>query len=117
MQNIIKTTGTIKASTPNSGGANPRLAPVFGVVKNNIDPNRMGKLQVYIADFGSNDPNDQSSWCTVSYMSPFYGFVRPTSGDTGFGDYVSNPSSYGVWNSPPDIGTTVVCIFINGDLN
>jgi hypothetical protein len=117
MQNIVKTTGTIKASTPNSGGANPRLAPVFGVVKNNIDPNRMGKLQVYIADFGSNDPNDQSSWCTVSYMSPFYGFVRPTSGETGFGDYVSNPSSYGVWNSPPDIGTTVVCIFINGDLN
>lgn len=117
MQNIVKTTGTIKASTPNSGGANPRLAPVFGVVKNNIDPNRMGKLQVYIADFGSNDPEDQSSWCTVSYMSPFYGFVRPTSGETGFGNFISNPSSYGVWNSPPDIGTTVVCIFINGDLN
>lgn len=117
MQNIIKTSGTVKAATPNSGGANPRLAPVFGIVKNNIDPNRMGKLQVYIADFGASDPEDQSSWCTVSYMAPFYGLVRPTAPDTGFGDYVTNPSSYGVWNSPPDIGTTVVCIFINGDLN
>jgi hypothetical protein len=115
--NIIKTTGVVKSATPNSGGANPRLAPVFGIVKNNIDPNRTGRIQVYIADFGSLDPDDVSSWCTVSYMPPFYGFVKPTAPSTGFGNYVSNPSSYGFWNSPPDLGTTVICIFINGDPN
>lgn len=117
MQNIFKPSGSLKASTPSSGGANPRLAPVFGVVKNNIDPNRTGRLQVYIAAFGSPDPDDYNNWCTVSYLPPFYGFVKPNAPNTGFGDYISNPSSYGIWNSPPDIGTTVICIFINGDPN
>ena len=26
-----------------------------------------------------------------------------------------NPTSYGMWFTPPDIGLTVICIFVNGD--
>lgn len=117
MKNVEKSSGILRSSTPESGGANPRLAPVFGVVKNNIDPTRTGRIQVYIADFGSKNPDDSSSWCTVSFMSPFYGFVKPNAPNTEYGNYTTTPSSYGLWNSPPDIGTTVICIFVNGDLN
>ena len=115
--NLFKPTGPTKSSKPDAGGANLRTVPVFGVVKNNIDPIRAGRLQVYISDFGSDDPDDANSWSTVSYMSPFFGSVEPKSPKTGFGNYVSNPSSYGLWNSPPDIGSTVICLFINGDPN
>ena len=72
MENVFNPIGASSASKPTSGGANIRSVPVFGVVKNNIDPVRSGRIQVYIADFGSSDPNDASAWSTVSYMSPFF---------------------------------------------
>ena len=116
-EDIVKQAGASKASKPDAGGGVIRNVPVLGVVKNNIDPTRTGRIQVYISDLGSDDPDNPDGWATVSYMSPFYGFVEPTASDTGDGDFTANPASYGVWNSPPDLGTTVICIFINGDPN
>ena len=116
-EDIFKPAGASKASKPDSGGGVVRNVPVFGIVKNNVDPTRTGRIQVYITDLGSDDPDNPAGWVTVSYMSPFYGFVEPTAGTTGDGDFAANPASYGVWNSPPDLGTSVICIFINGDPN
>ena len=113
----IKPRGSTKASKPDAGGAVLRSVPLFGVVKNNIDPIRSGRLQVYISDLGGLDPDDSNSWVTVSYMSPFYGVTTPSGANTGWGEYIKNPNSYGMWNSQPDLGTTVICIFINGDPN
>jgi hypothetical protein len=113
----IKSRGATKGSKPDAGGAVLRQVPVLGTVKNNIDPNRSGRIQVYIGDFGGLDPDDNSSWVTVSYMSSFYGMTECTAPSTGYGDFLRNPASYGVWNSPPDIGSTVICLFINGDPN
>ena len=109
--------GSRKASTPQAGGANPRLVPVIGIVKDNIDPIRAGRLQVYVSDFGGNDSNNSNSWTTVRYMSHFYGLTQASGSDTGWGEFLKNPHSYGMWHSPPDIGTAVVCFFINGDPN
>jgi hypothetical protein len=89
----------------------------LAVVKNNIDPTRSGRLQVYISDFGAPDPDDSSSWITVGMMVPFFGYTEGSGGTDGYGSYTQNPSSYGMWYSPPDIGSTVVCIFINGDMS
>jgi hypothetical protein len=91
--------------------------PVLGVVKNNIDSTRAGRIDVYIADFGAPNPDDSKSWTTVSYMSPFFGSTPASGAIDDFGTYTQNPSSYGMWFSPPDIGSTVVCLFINGDVN
>jgi hypothetical protein len=113
--NLIKPTGASKASTPESGGANARFAPILGIVKDNIDPIRAGRLQVYLSDFGGKDSDDATNWTTVSYMSPFFGATKPTGAKDGYGEYLKNPSSYGMWNSPPDIGSVVICIFMNGD--
>lgn len=114
---VIKPTGSAKASRPEAGGANTRSVPMLAIVKDNIDPIRAGRLQVYIADFGGLDSDDATAWTTVSYMSPFFGVTEATSAKTGYGEYTKNSSSYGMWTSPPDIGSTVVCIFINGDPN
>jgi hypothetical protein len=116
-EDIFKPAGASKASKPDSGGGVVRNVPVFGIVKNNVDPTRTGRIQVYVTDLGSDDPDNPAGWVNVSYMSPFYGFVEPTAGATGDGDFAANPASYGVWNSPPDLGSTVICIFINGDPN
>jgi hypothetical protein len=113
----IKPRGSTKASRPDAGGAVLRSVPLFGIVKDNIDPIRSGRLQVYISDLGGLDPDDSNNWVTVSYMTPFYGVTTPSSANTGWGEYIKNPNSYGMWNSQPDLGTTVICIFINGDPN
>ena len=117
--NDFKPKGQSKASKADAGGGVIRSLPVLGVVKNNIDATRGGRIQVYIADFGSPNPNDDTSWTTVSYMSPFFGNTIATSGKdaTNYGSYETNSISYGMWFSPPDIGSTVVCLFINGDPN
>ena len=115
--NIFKPQGATSATKPDTGGAVLREVPVFGVVKDNIDPIRSGRLRVYIDDMSGQDPDDAINWSTVNYMTPFYGLTQGNAPKEGYGTYLQNPSSYGMWNSPPDIGTTVICIFINGDTN
>jgi len=116
-EDIIKPKGPTSRSSPFRGGANPRLAPILGIVKDNVDPTRSGKIMVYIADNSGSDPEDKSNWRPVRFLSPFYGLTRPVAGNDDLGSYKANPSSYGMWFAPPDIGTTVVCVFINGDMN
>jgi hypothetical protein len=116
-RNTFRSRGPSKASRPDAGKANIYNTPVFGVVKDNVDPTRSGRLQVYIAEFGAADPDDADNWITVGYMSNFFGSIRPTSSNDDFGSFKRNPASYGEWHAPPDIDTTVICIFINGDIN
>jgi hypothetical protein len=115
--NIYKPRGATSANKLGAGGAVVNPVPLFGVVKDNIDPIRAGRLRVYISDMGGTSPNDSNTWFTVNYMTPFYGATEGTGDKTGYGTYLQNPVSYGMWSSPPDIGTTVICIFINGDPN
>ena len=118
-ENNFSPKGQNKRSKPDAGGGVLRDLPVVGIVKNNIDNTRAGRIDVYIADFGGADPDDESNWTTVNYMSPFFGSTPASAGSNAedYGTYETNPSSYGMWFSPPDIGSKVVCIFLNGDSN
>lgn len=116
-QNVRKLRGQLKAGKPDAGGAGIFSTPMFGVVKDNIDPNRAGRIKVFITQLGAKDPNDSSNWMTVSYLSSFFGSVKPSSGQDSYGKFSTNPSSYGQWQSPPDIGSIVLCVFANGDPN
>lgn len=118
---IVKKSGAKSNYQDERGGAVLIPHPVIGIVKDNIDPTHSGRLQVYIARFSGPDPNDAKQWITVKYMSPFAGVVAPR-GDpyeggpkTGWGTYTTNPHSYGFWTGAPDIGSQVICIFINGN--
>lgn len=103
--------------TPESGGAALKNVPVIGVVKSTADSIRSGRIFVYIKDFGAADEDNSKNWTPVRFMSNFYGKTSTTSPDTGPGTFEGNSHSYGIWHSPPDIGTKVICIFINGDIN
>lgn len=92
--------------------------PYIGVVKNNYDPTRSGRIQVWIPDFGG-DQDDDHNWRTVSYSSPFMGYTGsgPKTGDpkTTSNSFDTVPHSYGMWMVPPDIGVEVIVLFIAGD--
>lgn len=116
-EDVIKDKGALKSTKPGAGGGNTKDHAVIGIVKDNIDPTRSGKLKVQIEGSTGKQSNSSGGWVTVQYLSTFFGMVKPTAGQSGTGDYVSNPSAYGQWQSPPDIGTKVLCIFADGDVN
>lgn len=98
------------------GGAAADSGPFIGVVKNNVDPTKTGRLQVAIQELsGGSDGSDSSNWRTVSYLPPFYGITEHSGTSEGAGDYVGNRHSYGMWFTPPDLGTRVLCFFASGD--
>jgi hypothetical protein len=114
---VQKSKGKLKRSSPTSGGSNPELVPKIGIVKNNSDSTRSGRIWVYISDNSGTDPEDSTCWRPVFFLSPFYGKTLNTAPNTGEGNFKGNTHSYGMWFSPPDIGTSVLCVFANGDLN
>jgi hypothetical protein len=103
------------------GGVPAEFGPFTGIVMSTVDPTRSGRLRVFIEAFVDGGPEameDESKWTTVSYMPPFYGntpFSESDGATDGYGTYPGNSNSYGMWFTPPDIGITVLCVFVNGD--
>jgi hypothetical protein len=116
-EDYINQSGKVKTYADDRGGSTLYSNPIIGIVKNNIDLLKSGKIQVYLKRQNLPNQDNPSYWTTVSYMSPFFGYTPNTGSPNAPGDYVGNPNSYGFWATPPDIGTEVVCIFINGDPN
>lgn len=105
-------------SQPAAGSAqNLNAGPYVGVVKNNVDPQRMGRLQVWVP-YLTPDEKNETTWFTVSYATPFYGFAAPPD---EFGskqnEFDVTKHSYGMWFVPPDLGVRVLITFANGDPN
>ena len=76
-ENIQKSRGTTNAYKAGAGGVPFDAGPHIGIVKNNIDPTRTGKIQVYIEKFSGPEENNAQFWKEVSYMSPFFGQTSP----------------------------------------
>jgi len=97
------------SSSPKEQKPGPFLAKVVS----NLDPTYMGILEVEILrPVGGS--SSESQLHQVRYMSPFYG-VTPVSANGPNNDYNDTQKSYGMWMIPPDVGVTVVIIFIDGD--
>lgn len=118
-ENVQKTGGQPRSYKFDRGGAITEFGPFIGVVKNNVDPTLSGRLQVYIEQFGGENPDDKSLWRTVTFAPPFYGTtpINNESGSQGSGSYRGNYNSYGWWMTPPDLGVKVICFFVSGDPN
>ena len=90
--------------------------PYIGVVKNNVDPLRMGRLQVNIPALSKTADPISGNLITCEYLSPFYGAKDVKYNLPGSTKYEHSQHSYGFWAVPPDIGTRVLVIFAEGKL-
>jgi hypothetical protein len=91
----------------------------IGVVKSVYDPDRAGKLKVWIPDMGGQE-SDAGGWRTVRYASPFMGTTnsRGVKGAKSQAEsFENNGVSYGFWMVPPDIDNQVLCTFVNGEVD
>jgi len=117
-QNNPQPSGTAPNYKFDRGGTPAEMGPFIGQIMNNVDPTRSGKVQVFIKQFASGQPAaNPQTWRWVNYLPSFYGATEKTSTSAGAGTYPGNQQSYGMWFTPPDIGTDVMCFFVEGDPN
>jgi len=117
VDNIQRSRGRPNNYKLDRGGVPADGGPFLGLVMNNVDPTRSGSLWVYIETFGSGNYDDENKWIKVRYMPSFFGSTPLPNSDginNKVGAYPGNQNSYGMWFTPPDIGVTVMCVFVNG---
>lgn len=135
-------------STPRWYDKNPAIdSPLatktyLGIVRDSRDPQRMGRLLVWIPEL-TGDANNVENWIICHYCTPFGGASFPNSEyyrDIGKSNVIDElydkadakakkrtpekkkdayggRQSYGMWFPPPDVGNEVVITFVNGDVN
>lgn len=95
----------------------PSPGPYIAEITNHLDPSYMGSLEVSLIKGVVNSISNQNETFVVRYLSPFYGVTSLRFEGTNSGDFNDVQKSYGMWMVPPDVGTRVMVIFIDGDPN
>jgi predicted chitinase/uncharacterized protein (DUF2345 family) len=95
----------------------PSPGPYLAEVTNHLDPVYMGRLEVALIKNIPSSTKDQGETFVVSYLSPFAGNTSVRYEGTNSSDFNDVQKSYGFWMIPPDVGATVMVLFIDGDPN
>ena len=98
-------------------GKLPTPGPFLAEITSHLDPSSMGRLEVSLIKNLQSNINDQGQTYVVSYLNPFYGATSARFEGNNSSDFNDVQKSYGMWFIPPDVGTTVMVIFIDGDPN
>jgi hypothetical protein len=88
--------------------------PFLARVVSHMDSTYMGILQVELLR-ASGGTGTSGQLVQAKYMSPFYGVTGADYVKQDPDNYNNTQKSYGMWMVPPDVGTTVVVFFIDGD--
>lgn len=99
---------------PDSSKATGASGPFIATVISHLDPTYMGVLEVeLLRDVGNT--NSEGELHQVKMMSPFWGQTSVTHVGADPNDYNNTQKAYGMWMIPPDPGSRVMVIFIDGD--
>jgi len=101
----------LPANTKSNIGTGPYLAKVIS----HLDPSFMGGLEVTLLRNDGNRIGDVGQTYTVKYAPPFYGITGFEFQGLNNTDIQDTQKSYGMWFIPPDIGNTVMVVFVDGD--
>lgn len=92
-------------------GTGPYLASVVS----HLDPTFMGALEVTLLREQGNILGDENQTFVVRCASPFFGSTPFEYMGSNKADFNDTQKSYGMWFVPPDIGVTVMVLFIDGN--
>jgi predicted chitinase len=91
--------------------------PYLAKVVNHLDPTYMGSLEVTVLRPIPGESATSSANAIVRYCSPFFGNTSAAFEGNNASSFADVQKSYGFWAVPPDIGTTVMVMFVDGDIN
>lgn len=91
--------------------------PFLAEITNHLDPTYMGGVEVSLIRGIPSGITNQGDTFIVRYLSPFAGATSTRYEGTNSSDFNDVQKSYGMWMVPPDVGTIVMVIFIDGDPN
>jgi hypothetical protein len=105
-----------KSRTSNSAESYKDPGPYLARVVSHLDPAYMGALEVQLITTAvtGDEEGVKAQLIRVKYASPFYG-VTPLANTTPDNSYRNTQQSYGFWAVPPDVGTKVLVMFVEGD--
>jgi len=91
--------------------------PYLAIVTNHLDTTYMGGLEVTVLKPIPGKREAKASNVPVRYCSPFFGTTSARFEGNNSADYKDAQKSYGFWAVPPDVGSTVMVMFVAGDIN
>ena len=94
----------------NDVGPGPYLAKVIS----HLDATFMGGLEVTLLRNDGNTVGESSQTYTVRYAPPFFGNTAFEFMGYNNNDFQDTQKSYGMWFIPPDVGVTVLVVFVDG---
>jgi hypothetical protein len=105
----------------NQGGL--RSGPYLARIVNHLDPSLMGGLEVTLLREQGNTFGEDTQTHVVRCAMPFFGYTgfefmgqnSATVSGKSSDAYNDTQKSYGMWFVPPDVGVTVLVVFIDGD--
>lgn len=97
------------------GGEPSSPGPHIAKIVSHSDPEYMGRLQVQIMREVGNNDSSSTELRYAYYSSPFFGQTSVDFVGKEPDDYDNTQKAYGMWMVPPDIGTQVIVIAIDGD--
>lgn len=100
-----------KESLGVSLGTGVYLAKVVSVMDSTFN----GRLRVTLLKDQGNDIGADNQTYIVNYASPFFGYTPFEAMGKNNNDFNDTQKSYGMWFVPPDIGVTVMCVFVDGE--
>ena len=91
--------------------------PYLARVVNHSDSSLMGSLEVLLYTGTTGKGSVQGQTVTVHYCPPFAGQTSSEFEGNNSASFQDAQKSYGMWMVPPDVGTTVLVIFVGADIN
>lgn len=95
----------------------PSSGPYVARITNHLDPTQGGGVEATMQLGTFDNPELQSHVYILQYLSPFYGVTSSKFEGNDNTNVYDVQKSYGMWMVPPDVGTKVLCIFVDGDSN
>ena len=121
----------LQKRSPASKKASARIGsgPYLARIVSHLDPAFMGSLEVTLLREQGNVIGDNSQTYVVKCAMPFFGYTsyefmgqntasgnNPNQAKASTLDaYNDTQKSYGMWFVPPDVGVTVLVVFVDGD--
>jgi hypothetical protein len=101
----------------------PANAPITGIgngpylakVVSHLDPSYMGTLEVTLLRKQGNTIGDDNQTYVVRFASPFAGATSYDFMGPNVTDFNDTQKSYGMWFVPPDVGVTVMVVFVDSN--